>query len=94
MLMTQFQATGGRTYAEKIVPREGTVEAVSVAGAPGLWIGGPAHGFNYVDRRGAVDEEMLRLAAHTLVWQRSGVTYRLEADVSRDEAIRIARSVH
>ena len=94
MLITQFEATGARTYAEKIVPQEGSVERVSVAGAPGLWIGGPAHAFYYVDRRGGVDEETLRLAAHTLVWRLSTVTYRLEADVSREEALRIARSVH
>jgi hypothetical protein len=94
MLMTQFQATGAQTYAEKIVPQEGTVEPVSVAGAPGLWIGGPAHAFNYVDRHGRVDEETLRLAAQTLIWQRGDVTYRLEASVSKEEALRIARSVH
>ena len=93
MLVTEFQATGTSTYAQKIVPQKGTVEPVSVAGAPGLWIAGPAHALYYVDRRGGVDEETLRLAAQTLVWQRSGVTYRLEADVSKDEALRIARSV-
>ena len=36
--------------------------------------------------------ETLRLAENTLLWERGGVTYRLEAQVTRDEAIRIASS--
>ena len=36
--------------------------------------------------------ETLRLAGNTLLWEQDGVTFRLEAQVSRDDALRIAAS--
>ena len=38
-------------------------------------------------------EDTLRLATNTLLWQRGGHVYRLEADISLETAVRIAKSV-
>lgn len=69
------------------------VEPVRVGDARGYWVDGP-HALVYADRAGDVREERPRLAGRTLVWTtRDGVTYRLESRLSRDAALRIARSV-
>ncbi|TPW12697.1 MAG: hypothetical protein FD127_2476, partial [Acidimicrobiaceae bacterium] len=36
--------------------------------------------------------DTLRLATNTLLWERDGIVLRIEADISRDEAARIAVS--
>jgi ABC-type transporter Mla MlaB component len=38
-------------------------------------------------------EGTLRLARNTLIWQRGSVMLRLEGELTRAEALRIARSV-
>ncbi|PZG01744.1 hypothetical protein [Micromonospora deserti] len=57
-----------------------------------VWIGGP-HGLTYVDRSGQTRVETARLAASTLIWQDAGVSYRLEGDITKLEAIDIASSL-
>jgi hypothetical protein len=62
---------------------------VEVGGAPGVWIDGP-HELIVVDRAGEVRVEQPRLATRTLVWQRDGVTLRLEADLTLAQALAVA----
>lgn len=69
-----------------------TLEAVEVAGSSGFWLQGSPHLFFYLDAAGAIRDETLRLAGNTLLWTRDGVTYRLEAQLGRDDALRIANS--
>jgi hypothetical protein len=90
-LFTQFAATVDETIFKKVAP-ETSVVPVSVDGRPGFWIQG-AHYFQYLDRQGEMRTEQVRLAGSVLLWERGPLTLRLEADVSRDEAIRIAQSV-
>jgi len=68
------------------------VEAVTVGGARGFWLEGAPHLFFYRDPSGAAQPETLRLAGNTLVWEQDGLLIRLEAAVSRDQALRIAAS--
>ncbi|PWR05395.1 hypothetical protein DKT68_27145 [Micromonospora acroterricola] len=65
---------------------------VQVHGDFAVWVGGP-HTLAYVDRAGEVRVETARLAASTLIWQYRGVSYRLEGDITRLEAIEIAASL-
>ena len=61
---------------------------------PGLWIGGSrGHAVWYRAVDGSFPQERFPLSARTLLWRRGPVSYRLEADVSRAEALRIARSL-
>ena len=62
---------------------------VDVDGAPGVWVEGP-HELWVEDRTGAIRYEPPRLAARTLVWQRDGVTLRLEGDLTLQAALAIA----
>jgi len=69
-----------------------SVESVKVAGAPAIWLEGAPHLFFYRDAQGNIFQETVRLAGNTLLWERDGVLLRLEAQVTRDEAIAIAES--
>jgi hypothetical protein len=71
----------------------GLVEEVQVAGQPGYWFSGEPHFFTYKDRSGEITDESTRLAGNTLVWQAGAQTLRLEGQLSRREALRIAESM-
>jgi hypothetical protein len=89
-LFTQFEATVREVIFKKVA--EGAViDPVTVDGAQGFWVGG-AHYFTYFDRNQEPREEQVRLSGNALIWERGTVTLRLEADVTKSEALRIARS--
>ncbi|MEV0804892.1 hypothetical protein [Micromonospora sp. NPDC050200] len=66
---------------------------VQVNGGFAVWIGGP-HALAYVDRAGTLRVETARLAASTLIWEEAGVSYRLEGNLTKLEAIEIANSLN
>ena len=76
---------------EKLIEPGTEVERVTVDGNPGAWLGEP-HVFVYRDRNGRVRDGTARLAGSTLLWQQGEVLLRLEGDLSKQEALRIARS--
>lgn len=76
----------------KVAGPETKIESLSVNGGRAIWLEGAPHLFFYRDQAGNVWSETLRLAGNTLIWEQDGVTLRLEAQVTRDEAIRIAAS--
>jgi len=90
-LFTQFAARVDDVVLKKVAPETRT-EAVTVDGQPGYWLEG-AHFFSYLDREGDMQSEQVRLAGNVLLWERGTRTLRLEADISKEEALRIAASV-
>jgi hypothetical protein len=70
-----------------------SVDGVRVDGAPGYWISGRPHFVLVVDSQGNIVEDDVRLAGNVLLWERGDVTLRLEAAVTKEEAVRIAESV-
>ncbi len=90
-LFTQFAARVDDVILKKVAP-ETKIEAVTVDGQPGYWLEG-AHFFSYLDREGDMQSEQVRLARNVLLWERGTRTLRLEADISKQEALRIAASV-
>ena len=92
VLVSQFRARIHEDFIHKLVGPGTGVERVSVSGAPGFWIEGP-HEILYVDRNGGEIPERNRLAGNTLLWQVGAVTYRLEGELTKDEALRIAGSM-
>jgi hypothetical protein len=81
----------GRAYIEKLIGPNADVVPVTVDGDPGAWIAAP-HVVMIKDRRGQFREDQPRLAGKTLLWQHGAVTLRLEGDLSKEDALRIARS--
>ena len=68
-----------------------SVETLEIDGDPAIWLSGAPHEV-VVLVGGQPIVETLRLATNTLLWQHSGWLLRIEATISRDEAVRIARS--
>lgn len=87
LLITQILGTGA---LEKLLNTETTVELVSVGGANGAWLEGGEHVIFFP----STGPESQRLVGNTLLLQRGdGVTVRIEADISKAEAVRIFRSM-
>jgi hypothetical protein len=88
LLLTQFR---GDALVEKLVEGDAEVEPVTVNGRAGAWVEQP-HVVVFRDPRGRFRDNPARLAGKTLLWMKGDVTLRLEGDLSKAEALRIARS--
>src|SRR2546423_10335738 len=92
-IVTEFAgATIDENFFGKVLDRTTTLEKVTVNGQPGFWIQGSPHFFFY-NGNGAVLQETLRLAGNTLIWTQGNLLLRLEADVAKATALRIAGSL-
>ena len=89
-VLSQLRAATRDELIKKVTPA-GRVVPVVVGGQQGYWVRGP-HAV-LIERDGSVVEDRPRLSASSLLWNRKGVLLRLEADVSLDEALRLAASV-
>ena len=91
VVLDQFEGSMGPVFEKQIGDLD--IEAVTLDGTVGWWIPGP-HDLLYVDRDDEVIVATARLAGRTLIWERDGVTARLEVrELRRPEAVAIARSV-
>jgi hypothetical protein len=68
------------------------VEPVSVHGHAGVWIAAP-HLIAFIDRSGHYTSDTVRRSGSALLWERDGVTYRVEGPHTRVEAQTIADSI-
>ena len=89
LLITQADARGA---IDKIVNLNVTERDLVVVepGYAGVWLYGAKHAIFYPSTD---HEEPFRLVGNALVYEIDGVTLRLEAEISKDEALRIARSM-
>jgi hypothetical protein len=69
------------------------LEYVTVQGRQGAWIVGGTHGIAYVDPSGDLQLDTVRRSGPVLLWERGGVTYRLEGIATLPEARTIAESL-
>jgi len=91
VVLDQFDGSMGPVFEKQIGDLD--IAPVTLDGTIGWWIPGP-HDLLYVDRDGEVVSATARLAGRTLIWEREGVTSRLEVDgLGRREAVAIARTV-
>lgn len=92
MAFSAFRGSVEDWSFSKMLGPDARVEFVTVQGASGRWIEGEPHQLAIAtDGQSAMVTN--RLATNTLVWERDGITYRLEAKVSRDLALSIAETV-
>jgi hypothetical protein len=93
LVLTEFRANGTDPALIKKLFADGTpIDDVTVRGASGYWIAAP-HVVLFMGPNGQVDADPPRLSGPTLLWEREGVTYRLESALSEVEALRLARSI-
>jgi hypothetical protein len=89
LLITQAGVGGA---IEKLAAMGTDVERVAIGdGKFGVWLSGDKHAMFYP---GVGEEEPFRLVGNALVFDSgTGITVRIEAEISKEEAIRIARSM-
>jgi hypothetical protein len=93
-LIVEFKGSLDAPILGKAIGPGTTLEAVPLStGNAAYWLAGQPHQFFYFDSTGKIQPETLRLAGNTLLWDANGITYRLEAQVTREEAVRIASSL-
>jgi hypothetical protein len=68
------------------------VRHVTVSGLPAVWVDRP-HVVLYVGADGQMRQESARLAGSTLIWEADGVTYRVEGDLTEEQAVAVAESL-
>jgi hypothetical protein len=95
LLVTEFEGSVDEILAKKIISTDpGTeLEQVAVGGSTGLWISGEPHFITYMGPDGQPREETVRLVGNVLLWERNGVTFRIESALSKGKALHIARSL-
>ena len=69
---------------QKLVSGQQRVERVSVGGNPGVWLPDAHVVGDFFDQP--------RMSGSALLWERDGITLRLEGRLTKAEALRIARS--
>jgi hypothetical protein len=90
ILLTEFRARSRDDLIKKVSVVT-QVTPVVVGGEQGYWVEGP-HAV-MLERNGAIVDDPPRLSTSSLLWTRDGVLLRLEADVTRAEAVRLAESI-
>src|SRR4029077_7785512 len=93
LVLTELRGGLWTGFVKKVGASGTRVEAVTVAGAPGLFVSGDQHFVMFLDENGSVADEQTYLAGTVLLWNRGAVLLRLEGDLSRAEANGLAESV-
>jgi hypothetical protein len=95
LLLTEFRGdvNVGFDPVGKMAGPDTRIEQVRVNGGDGYWLEGHPHAFFYRDATGSIENETIRLAANTLVWEQGNLTLRLEGAMTRDQALRVAGSI-
>jgi hypothetical protein len=92
LLLSEFRGAIEPAFFGKGVGPDTTLTAISVGGEPGWWLEGAPHLYFYRGPDGQVRDDRIRLAGNTLLWEHGALTLRLEANLTRDAAVRIAES--
>jgi hypothetical protein len=92
-LLMEGQGSYNTNFFGKFLGPNTKLETVRVGGVEGYWIEGQPHDFFFQGPRGENIPETFRLADNTLLWQKDGVVYRVEAHVSKADALRLGGSM-
>ena len=92
-IVVEFKGTLETQFMAKAIGPGTFLDAVPLGSGVAYYLSGQPHQFFFRDPAGNVQPETLRLAGNTLLWEEGGVTYRLEAQVSQQEAVRIASTL-
>ena len=92
LVLSQLDGAVWDGFLKKAAGPGTRIEEVTVGGERGLFVSGDEHYVMYLSG-GRVRDERTSLAGNVLLWNRGRLLLRLEADVSRDEALALAESV-
>lgn len=89
--LIQFQEHTG--LAEKMVSSPEVVEETTVKGREAAWVRGP-HTLVFVNPNQTTQfQERMLVEGNVLIWKEVATTYRLETDLPKEEAIKMAESL-
>jgi hypothetical protein len=78
---------------KKLAAQGTSVDEATVRGEQGFFLSGEPHLVFLVDENGDVVGDSARLTEEVLVWDEDGRTIRLEGDLTKEEALRLAESM-
>ena len=93
LVLSQARGAIYEGFIKKTGSRDTTIDYVTVNGRPGLFVDGADHFVMFRDEHGTITDERTYLAGTVLLWNRGPLLLRLEGDMTRDEALELARSV-
>jgi hypothetical protein len=93
LLLVELRAKIDEGMIQKNIDSGTRVERVTVGGAAGYWIAGERHMITYLDPYGVPVLDSERVVGNTLVWTADGITYRLEGELTREDAIALAETL-
>lgn len=93
VLVTELRGSLETQLLAKGIPPGTVVQELEVDGGRGVWIEGEPHQVFYRAPNGDILTDTVRLAGNVLLWERDGLLMRIEAQVDREQALRIARSM-
>jgi len=92
LVLSQARGAIYNGFIKKTADLGTTIVEVDVEGEPGLYVDGPQHFVMFLDENGLISDERTYLAGTVLLWNRGDLLLRLEGDLSRAEALELARS--
>jgi hypothetical protein len=92
-VLSEFRGTVTPIFVRKFAEPATRIRSARVNGGAGLWLAGHPHVVVLLDSRGRPQQETLRLAGNTLLWNQRGLALRLEGARNLRAALRIAASV-
>ena len=93
LLLAEFRANLEEEFFSKVVEGGTTVDQVEVDGVKAFWLAGAPHVLMFETGRRDLVEDPPRLTGNVLIWERNGITYRLESGLNLAESLAIAESL-
>jgi hypothetical protein len=80
-----------RPFIQKTLSNTTAAVPSTVDGQPAIWLEDP-HVVEYADESGTFQSDLVRIADRVLLWRHGDLTFRLEGDLTREQAIEIAEA--
>ena len=93
LVLSQLRGSVYDGFVKKVGGTGTIVEDVTVRGGRGLFVSGDEHFVMYLDEFDQIADEPTYLAGNTLLWNRGDLLFRLEGDLTKDEALELARTI-
>ena len=93
LVLSQLRGSVFEGFVKKTGSSGTKVEEVTVRGGRGLFVSGDEHFVMFRKPSGDIADEATYLAGNTLLWNRGELLLRLEGDLTRAEALELARQV-
>ena len=93
LVLSQLRGAVYDGFVKKVGARGTRVEEVEVDGEQGLFVSGDEHFVMFLGPDYTVQDEETFLAGTVLLWNRGPYLFRLEGDLTRNEALELAESI-